>query len=73
MDEIERRKGFSEAKAKIIVTKILQAMQHCHDKSIVHMDLKNENILLDQTRSLEKIKVADFGLAVRMPEGRKKG
>ena len=47
MDEIERKKGFSEAKAKVIVTKILEAMEHCHEKSIIHMDLKNENILLD--------------------------
>ncbi len=26
MDEIERRKGFTEVKAKVIVTKILEAM-----------------------------------------------
>ena len=39
---------------------ILQALQHAHDKGIIHRDIKPQNIILLQDGS---IKVADFGIA----------
>lgn len=39
---------------------ILRALQHAHDKGIVHRDVKPQNIMLLQNGS---IKVADFGIA----------
>ncbi len=42
------------------VTQILRALQHAHDKGIVHRDIKPQNIMLVQNGN---IKVADFGIA----------
>lgn len=41
-------------------TQILRALQHAHDKGIVHRDIKPQNILLLQNGN---IKVTDFGIA----------
>ena len=42
------------------VTQILRALQHAHDKGIVHRDIKPQNIILLPNGN---IKVADFGIA----------
>lgn len=39
---------------------ILQALQHAHDKGIIHRDIKPQNIILLQNGN---IKVTDFGIA----------
>ena len=39
---------------------LLQALQHAHDKGIIHRDIKPQNIILLQDGT---IKVADFGIA----------
>lgn len=41
-------------------SQILRALQHAHDKGIVHRDIKPQNILLLQNGT---IKVTDFGIA----------
>lgn len=42
------------------VSQILRALQHAHDKGIVHRDIKPQNIILLQNGT---IKVSDFGIA----------
>lgn len=42
------------------VTQILRALQHAHDKGIIHRDVKPQNIMLLQNGT---IKVTDFGIA----------
>ena len=41
-------------------TQILRALQHAHDKGIVHRDIKPQNIMLLENGT---IKVTDFGIA----------
>ncbi|PNI97147.1 MARK3 isoform 12 [Pan troglodytes] len=48
--------------------KIVSAVQYCHQKRIVHRDLKAENLLLDADMN---IKIADFGFSNEFTVGGK--
>ena len=52
--------GFKEKHAKLIFKKILEGVQYCHDCNISHLDIKVQNILLDE--NFEPI-ISDFGLS----------
>jgi serine/threonine protein kinase len=55
----------SEANIVHIMHQILSAVQHCHQRHIVHRDLKLENVLLVNcwADGGRHVKVADFGFA----------
>ncbi|XP_017291764.1 MAP/microtubule affinity-regulating kinase 4 isoform X1 [Kryptolebias marmoratus] len=55
-----------EARAKF--RQIVSAVHYCHQKNIVHRDLKAENLLLDADSN---IKIADFGFSNEFTEGSK--
>lgn len=58
---IDRRKDkLTWKEALHFTTQILLALQHAHDKGIVHRDIKPQNIMLLQDGT---IKVMDFGIA----------
>ena len=40
---------------------LLSGLRHCHDKGILHRDIKGSNLLIDKNGML---KIADFGLAI---------
>ncbi|MCL1823981.1 MAG: Stk1 family PASTA domain-containing Ser/Thr kinase [Oscillospiraceae bacterium] len=57
---IERQGVLKWRDALHFITQILRALQHAHDRGIVHRDIKSQNVMLlpDGT-----IKVMDFGIA----------
>ena len=57
---IEKQKSLRWKDAVYLTIQVLRALQHAHDKGIVHRDVKPQNIMLlaDGT-----IKVTDFGIA----------
>lgn len=57
---IEQQGRINPREAIYYVTQILRALQHAHDKGIVHRDIKPQNIMLISDGT---IKVADFGIA----------
>ena len=70
----------SEAEAASLFMQLATAVQFCHSHGIVHRDIKPENILLTNPCSYSatpprasnlRVKVADFGMAVRLVAGEK--
>lgn len=59
-DDIVKHKRISEAEAIDIVIQIADALQHAHEKGLVHRDVKPKNIMITKEGVA---KLADMGLA----------
>ncbi|KAH9311646.1 hypothetical protein KI387_026681, partial [Taxus chinensis] len=49
----------TEAQVKCYMQQLLQGLEHCHEKGVLHRDIKGSNLLVDKDGIL---KIADFGL-----------
>ncbi|MBL9027218.1 MAG: serine/threonine protein kinase [Myxococcales bacterium] len=63
---IKQRGSFSEARAAQIILQVCAALDHAHQRGVIHRDVKPENIMIcrqpdDPLR--EVVKVLDFGIA----------
>uniref|UniRef100_A0A3B3HD71 non-specific serine/threonine protein kinase n=1 Tax=Oryzias latipes TaxID=8090 RepID=A0A3B3HD71_ORYLA len=61
-DYITTCKLLREDTAREFLGQVIQALLHCHSRGVVHMDVKDENLLLDL--STRKLLLIDFGSAV---------
>ncbi|KAK7279798.1 hypothetical protein RJT34_24856 [Clitoria ternatea] len=50
----------TEPQVKCYMHQLLSGLQHCHERGILHRDIKGSNLLIDKNGML---KIADFGLA----------
>lgn len=66
LSEIMRQKkghNFDEAIVAKIIKQLVEALAHCHQRGIYHLDVKPENILVDENW---KIRLIDFAFSVKM-------
>ncbi|XP_042008024.1 serine/threonine-protein kinase PEPKR2-like [Salvia splendens] len=68
LDEMSREGMHSERKAANVIKELMLAVRYCHEMGVVHRDIKPENILMT---SSGQMKLADFGLAVRILDGQR--
>eukprot|EP00257_Ricinus_communis_P024773 XP_025012187.1 serine/threonine-protein kinase PEPKR2 [Ricinus communis] len=66
IDQMVEEGQYSEQRAANIFKDVMSVIKYCHDMGVVHRDVKPENLLL---MSSGKIKLADFGLAMRISNG----
>jgi len=62
-DRIVEKGSYSEEDAKILVRKIVSAIDYLHKQNIAHRDLKPENLLVKSVEDDTEVKIADFGLS----------
>ena len=58
---IQQKGALSLREVVLFGTQILRALQHAHEKGVIHRDIKPQNIML--LNDNKTIKVADFGIA----------
>ncbi|CAH9129892.1 unnamed protein product [Cuscuta epithymum] len=68
IDDMAKVGPYSEQRAANIFKELMMVIKYCHDMGVVHRDIKPENILLTTSG---KIKLADFGLAMRIANGQR--
>ena len=64
--EVVDNGGLSEDRSRHFFRQILLGMAYCHGRSLIHRDIKLENLLL--TGDKQTVKIADFGLAKDVSE-----
>jgi serine/threonine protein kinase len=66
LNYVRKRRKLKEDVAKHIFRQIIEGLGYCHSKSIVHRDIKLDNILLD---SEGEVKICDFGVSKIVKKG----
>ncbi|EQC29846.1 CAMK protein kinase [Saprolegnia diclina VS20] len=63
-NRFQYQRRFAEDDVRHVVYGVLSALAYCHARSLVHRDIKLENILFDNHNT---VKLADFGFATYAP------
>uniref|UniRef100_A0A8C6MG09 non-specific serine/threonine protein kinase n=1 Tax=Nothobranchius furzeri TaxID=105023 RepID=A0A8C6MG09_NOTFU len=62
LEQIHKRRHFSEQEASVVVHDIAGALDFLHNKGMAHRDLKPENILCEHADKISPVKICDFDL-----------
>jgi len=62
LERVEKKGSLSELDARDIFRQIANAISYCHNRGLIHRDLKLENVLFKEKGGFI-IKIVDFGIA----------
>jgi serine/threonine protein kinase len=68
LNYVRRRRRLKEDVAKCLFKQLIESLAYCHSKSILHRDIKLDNILLDANGL---VKICDFGVGKIVRRGEK--
>eukprot|EP01022_Parablepharisma_sp_SALTPOND_P013440 TRINITY_DN17_c0_g1_i1.p4 TRINITY_DN17_c0_g1~~TRINITY_DN17_c0_g1_i1.p4 ORF type:complete len:463 (+),score=67.94 TRINITY_DN17_c0_g1_i1:1612-3000(+) len=68
LNYVRRRRKLKENVAKYIFKQLIEGLQHCHSRGILHRDIKLDNVLLNAKGD---IKICDFGVSKIVKKGEK--
>lgn len=68
VDIIKRFGVLPESLSAIYISQVLQGLDYLHNQGVIHRDIKGANIL---TTKQGLVKLADFGVAVKLSEAEK--
>ena len=57
---VKRKRALTEREARPIFRQLVYGVAHCHCRSVLHRDIKLDNILLSDNGN---VKVCDFGIS----------
>lgn len=66
LTQMRKVRRYSESQAASMIKELVLAIKYCHNKGVVHRDIKAENILLTASGNM---KLSDFGLAAIISNG----
>jgi len=61
LDEADGDAGLPDLDLKVLLRQLLLGVAFCHDRRVLHRDLKPQNLLINKNN--QELKLADFGLA----------
>jgi serine/threonine protein kinase len=61
-------KRFDEGVAAELLARLLSAVAYLHQKSIIHRDIKPDNILFQSPQDPKTVVLADFGLSANFAD-----
>jgi len=61
LDETDGDAGLPDLELKLLLRQLLLGVAFCHDRRVLHRDLKPQNLLINKNNM--ELKLADFGLA----------
>eukprot|EP01067_Filipodium_phascolosomae_P009054 Filipodium_phascolosomae@DN7980_c0_g1_i1.p1 len=67
LEMLNQQGPLSEAESKIVISTLLCVLIKIHQKNIVHLDIKPENLMFKEKNNLASITIIDFGLASYVP------
>mmetsp|Transcript_10932 Transcript_10932/g.8116 ORF Transcript_10932/g.8116 Transcript_10932/m.8116 type:complete len:156 (+) Transcript_10932:230-697(+) len=65
---VRKRRKLNEDIAKHIFKQVVDGLEYCHSRGVVHRDIKLDNLLLDSNGC---VKICDFGVSKHLDDVRK--
>jgi serine/threonine protein kinase len=63
---VKKKKRLGESEARGIFRQVVYGLAHCHCRSVLHRDIKLDNILIDNNGV---VKICDFGVSRVVKQG----